>query len=412
VLTRRGWATIGGGLALWIAARLLGSRDLHMIAVGVIILPLLAIVFVRWSHPRIVVHRQLSTAHAFVGARIMVTVNVENRGRVMTSYLLLEDALPAQFGSAARLVVTGIPPRNQHKVTYSIVARRRGRYWIGPLSVYQSDPFGLARAKAQTGPQAELVVYPSVEELDARGLVSQGAGSGDAAAKRLHRSAAEFYTMREYVTGDDLRRIHWPSVARTGELMIRQDESTRRSSAVILLDTRSVAFGDDGSPGFEAAVSAAASLGCALCRSGFAVRMGTVDAPPAMVTQEVLLDLLAGIGPSRTRPLVGALSSLRTASPADTTLAVITAPPAGPEVAALSRSGTSFGRKVVVLIYPRPLATLPVEAVAELEGRATVAKASLQRSGWDVVIAHPEGRLADAWRRTKTRKLQAVGSHS
>jgi uncharacterized protein (DUF58 family) len=412
VPTKRGWATVGAAVALWIAARLVGSQDLHMVAAGVGALPLLAMAFVRWSHPRIVVHRQLSTSRAFAGARVSVTVSVENRGHATTAYLLLEDALPAALGSAARLVVTGIPPRNEHKVSYSILARHRGRYWIGPLSVYQTDPFGLARTKAQTTPKAELVVYPKVEPLDGRGLISQGAGSGDAAAKRLHRSAAEFYTMREYVTGDDLRRIHWPSVARTGTLMIRQDESTRRSSAVLLLDTRTVAFGEQGSPGFEAAVSAAASLGSALTRSGFAVRMGTVDAPPTAVTEEVLLDLLAGIGPSRTRVLAASLLNLRTASPADTTLAVITAPPTGPEVATLSRTGTAFGRKVVILIYPRPLPSLPLEAAAELEGRATVARASLQRAGWEVVIAHPEGKLGDSWRMTKTRKLLAAGSPS
>src|SRR5437899_3317308 len=83
-------------------------------------------------------------------------------------------------------------------------------------------------------------------------------------AGRLHRSAAEFYTMREYVTGDDLRRIHWPSVARTGQLMIRQDESTRRSSALLFLDSRASALGAYGSPGFERAVSVAATLGRAL----------------------------------------------------------------------------------------------------------------------------------------------------
>jgi uncharacterized protein (DUF58 family) len=213
--------------------------------------------------------------------------------------------------------------------------------------------------------------------------------------------------MREYVTGDDLRRIHWPSVARTGQLMIRQDESTRRSAAILLLDTRTNAFGEQGSSGFEAAVSAAGSLGTTLSRSGFTVRFGTTDAPATPVTEEVLLDLLAGISPSRTRTLGAALTGLRAASPADTTLAIITAPPAGAEVATLSRVGTTWGKKVAVLIYPRPLSLLQPEAAIELDGRA-----SLQRSGWTVVIAQPDGKLADAWRKTKTPKLLAAGSAS
>jgi hypothetical protein len=130
------------------------------------------------------------------------------------------------------------------------------------------------------------------------------------------------------------------------------------------------------------------------------------------VTEEVLLDLLAGISPSRTRTLGAALTGLRAASPADTTLAIITAPPAGAEVATLSRVGTTWGKKVAVLIYPRPLSLLQPEAAVELDGRATVARASLQRSGWTVVIAQPDGKLADAWRKTKTPKLLAAGSAS
>jgi uncharacterized protein (DUF58 family) len=218
--------------------------------------------------------------------------------------------------------------------------------------------------------------------------------------------------MREYVTGDDLRRIHWPSVAKTGTLMIRQDESTRRSSAVVLLDTRSVALGPQGSPGFEAAVSATASVARALSRSGFSLRVGTVDAPARAVTEDVMLDLLAGIGASRTKGFMGAVTGIRSPSAADTTLAVITAPPTGAEVAALSRAGTAFGRKLVVLVYPMPLPSLPPEAAAELDARATTARASLQRAGWEVVLLQPEGKLADTWRRTKTQKLQVAGSHS
>jgi hypothetical protein len=159
-------------------------------------------------------------------------------------------------------------------------------------------------------------------------------------------------------------------------------------------------------------VSATASIGRALSRSGFDLRIGTIDAPPRQVTEDVMLDMLSGIGPSRTKGFVGALTGLRTPSAADTTLAIVTAPPTGPEVAALCRVGTAFGRKVVVFVYPMPVASLPPEAVAELDGRASAARVSLQRAGWDVTIMHPEGKLADTWRRTKTQKLQVAVSPS
>ena len=410
--TKRGWAAFAAGLGLWVTARLIGSRDLHMIAAGVAALPFLAILFVRWSNPRLDVHRHLSAVRGFPGSRVHTTLTLENRGRVTTSFLLLEDTLPSALGKPARMVVTGVPPRCTQKVSYTIHCRHRGVYTVGPLVVYLSDPFGLARTRVQAGSESELIVYPEVEDIEAKGLVVQGAGTGEAAVRRLHRSAAEFYTMRAYVTGDDLRRIHWPSVARTGELMIRQDESTRRSSATVFLDTRAAVLGPHGSPGFERAVSMAATIGRALSRAGYSLRLGTVETPPTSVSEEVLLETLASTVPSRAKAVVPALTGLRTSALADTTLVVVTAPPLATEIAVMSRVGTGFGRRLALLVYPSPLASMAVEVAAELEGRATVARASLQRAGWDVYLIHADGKLAETWHVTRKTKLQVTGTPS
>jgi uncharacterized protein (DUF58 family) len=192
VPTKRGWAAFAAGVGLWIAARLLGSRDLHMVAAGVAVLPFLAILFVRWSHPRLDVHRQISAVRASPGSRVTMTLTLENRGRVTTSFLLLEDELPSALGRSARMVITGVPPRCTQNVAYTIHCRRRGRYEVGPLTIYQADPFGFARTRVQVGSRTELVVYPEVEEIETSGLVVTGAGSGEAAVRRLHRSAPEF----------------------------------------------------------------------------------------------------------------------------------------------------------------------------------------------------------------------------
>src|SRR6266508_4594195 len=258
--TKRGWAAFAAGLALWIGSRLAGSADLHMIAVGVVALPFLAALVVQWGRVRIDVQRHLSTVRVLPGTRVVITLRIENRGPG-APLLLLEDALPADLGRSARVVAAGIPARNHQTVSYSVVCRRRGRFTVGPLSIGIVDPFGLARVRTQTRETNELIVYPEVEDISVAHLALQGAGAGESAVRHLHRTAAEFYTMREYVTGDDLRRIHWPSVARTGKLMIRQDEATRRSSATLFFDNRSAALGNDGSPSFERAVSVAASVG-------------------------------------------------------------------------------------------------------------------------------------------------------
>lgn len=344
---------------------------------------------------------------------MVVTVDIANQGSTTTPFLLLEDELSPALGKPARLVVTGVPPGSRQTVSYSVGTRHRGRYTIGPLSISITDPFGLSRVKLQTQVKNDLIVYPAVEELEPWTLGMQGAGSGESTVRHLFRSAAEFYTMREYITGDDLRRIHWPSVARTGHLMIRQDESTRRSIATIFLDNRSSALGPDASPGFEKGVSVVASIGRLLIDAGFAVRLATLDMEPIQVTETALFEALAMVGSVRTRGIADALTTLRSAARADTSLALVTAPPQGPELAAMSHIGSGFGRKLAVFIHPVTVSSLPREARTEVESRASIARGALQHAGWEVFVIAPDGRLTDVWRSSRrSRKLQVAGSYS
>src|SRR6266540_1748628 len=223
----RGLVVFAGGIALWLAARAIGSPDLHMVAVGVTILPFASALFARWSRARLTVTRRLSHTKVRPGQRITVELEVENAAAAPTSFILVEDQLPPTLGRPARLVLSGIPGRNSQRVTYSLVCRTRGRFSIGPLRMDLSDPFALTKVRLEFGDRDDLVVFPEVEELDRAPSSQYGSGAGESASRQLFRTAEEFYTMREYVLGDDLRRIHWPSVARRGKLMIRQDESAR-----------------------------------------------------------------------------------------------------------------------------------------------------------------------------------------
>jgi uncharacterized protein (DUF58 family) len=412
VPTKRGWAALIAGLSLWVAARFLGSNDLHMVAAGIVVVPVVATFFVRMSKVHLGVWRTLSSVRVFPGTRVVVRITVENRGRTAVPFLLLEDALPAVVGRNARLVVTGIPARHGQTVSYRVVCRQRGTFTLGPLSVHVTDPFGLARASIQAVGTSELIVYPAVEQLEARGLASQGIGAGESAVRHLFRSAAEFYTMREYVHGDDLRRIHWPSVARTGRLMIRQDEATRRATAVLFLDNRSSVLGRNGSPGFEKAVSVAASVGRTLIRGGFALTLATAGSPPRQVAEEGLLETLSGLAPVRKRSVADSLAGLRGSAVSDSSLAIVMAPPAAAEVAGLSRLGSAFGRRIAVFVYPVALGGLAPAAAAELEGRASAARASLQRAGWAVFLVHTDGTLAETWQSRARTKVPAVARSS
>src|SRR5439155_7680106 len=137
----RGYVVFGAGVGLWFAARLVGSPDLHMVAVGVAILPLAAGAFARWSRARLGVVRRLSATKVVPGQRVRVELEVENRSPAATSFILLEDQMPATLGRPARLVIPGLPARNSTRAHYSLMCRNRGRYLIGTRCLDYSDSF-------------------------------------------------------------------------------------------------------------------------------------------------------------------------------------------------------------------------------------------------------------------------------
>jgi uncharacterized protein (DUF58 family) len=392
---------------MWIAARFVGSPELHIVAVGVAVLPFASALFVRWSRARLQVTRRLSHTKVQPGQRVTVELEVENGAPTSTSFILVEDRLPPTLGRPARLVLSGIPGKNAQRVSYSMVCRTRGRFSIGPLRMDLSDPFALTKVRLEFSERDDLVVFPEIEDLDRTPSSHYGSGAGESASRQLFRTAEEFYTMREYVLGDDLRRIHWPSVARRGKLMIRQDESARRSLATVVLDTRVGAFGQAYTEPFERAVSVAASLGVHLSRSGFALRLAAGQPRPMPVTEDAFLEALASAAHTPTRPLGSMLIPLRTSAVPDTTLVVVTAPPLPADVAAMVRIGTIFGPKMAALIYPIDPETLPEGQRATMVDQATSARLSLVRAGWDVFVLPPQGRLQDVWH-ANSRKLPAV----
>jgi uncharacterized protein (DUF58 family) len=110
------------------------------------------------------------------------------------------------------------------------------------------------------------------------GIMLGGAwtGSGDNRPRSFATGSAEDVTVREYRRGDDLRRVHWRSSARVGELMVRREEQPWQSRATVFLDNRLVSHRGQGvASSLEAAVSTAASVAVHLAQRGYAVRLVT-----------------------------------------------------------------------------------------------------------------------------------------
>jgi uncharacterized protein (DUF58 family) len=246
-----------------------------------------------------------------------VRLRLDNVSRLPSGVLLMEDALPYVLGGRPRFVLDRVEPRGVREVSYPVRADVRGRYRVGPLSVRLSDPFGLVELTRSFASVDDLIVTPIVSHLPPVRLGGDWAGGGESTSRSVAVSGSDDAATREYRHGDDLRKVHWRSTARVGELMVRREEQPFQSRATLLLDTRAVAHRGEG-PGssFEWAVSAAASIAVALTRSGFALRLvsddGTDLLPPLLPgTAGAALDALAAVTAARSPTLEAATEQLR-----------------------------------------------------------------------------------------------------
>ena len=141
---------------------------------------------------------------------------------------------------------------------YRLPTDRRGLVQIGPLEVVVGDPFGLTSLATVAAPKVALTVYPHVDQIDPLPYTTgHDPLAGARQPNSLGRTGEDFYALRPYVVGDDLRRIHWPTSARHDELLVRQNELPWQGRTTVLLDVRKAAHAGDS---LEVAVSAAASI--------------------------------------------------------------------------------------------------------------------------------------------------------
>src|SRR3954467_9700384 len=142
------------------------------------------------------------------------------------------------------------------------------------MSVRVSDPFGLVELGRAFRSTATLTVTPRTAPLPPIPLGGAWTGSGDNRPRAFAMGSAEDVTVREYRNGDDLRRVHWRSTARVGELMVRREEQPWESRATVVLDTRARAHRGEGpAASFEWAVAATASVALHLRHGGYKLRL-------------------------------------------------------------------------------------------------------------------------------------------
>ena len=258
------------GLSL-VLGRTFGVPELFLLAGMGFVALIAAIIATLSARLELSVLRVASPNRLRVGTPARVDLSLQNQSRRRTPVLHLRDEV--QNSSGASLILAPIKGKETAKVAYRLPTQQRGALSIGPLDLRIGDPLGLTTSLIRASDQVSLVVHTELVDL---GALHSSAGNDPTADQQPIRSLAsggdEFFALRPYVVGDELRRVHWRASARSDELVVKQEERPRTGRVTVILDRRSEAYSDAG---FERAVSATLSVLYAGWRGDDALRYVT-----------------------------------------------------------------------------------------------------------------------------------------
>ncbi|MGC8786240.1 MAG: DUF58 domain-containing protein [Anaerolineae bacterium] len=179
--------------------------------------------------------RQTRSMRSQVGEAVEERFLVRNKGILPKLWVEVRDHsnLP---GHRASWVVTALGAHETRGWAVRTICQQRGRFTLGPISVISSDPFGLFERRKHIPASSSVVVYPLTVDLPYFVLPSGELPGGGAMRRRTHYITTNVSSIRDYFPGDSFNRIHWPSTARTGRLMVKEFELDPTGDVWLFLD--------------------------------------------------------------------------------------------------------------------------------------------------------------------------------
>ena len=307
-MTRRGRLTLLLGAATYVAAWLFGATALYPVATGLVLAPLAASAWVRLSAAPMQLRRRAGKGTLLEGEDVWVTLDVRPGTRVPPPSLSVTERI-SRLGLRETPLRQG---RGSSRGTYVLERVARGRYAIEAARATVADPFGLARATVDLDATGAMLVYPRLVALD-RLFSESGAHAQDGRRLLLRRPTGfDLHSVREYEHGESLRKVHWPTTARRGQLMVKELEDAPRDEIAVVLDADAGAVSGES---FDVQVRAAGSVLRAHAARGrrAVLAINSAHRPSARVSSldgewAAALALLAEAEPNGDRPVVELLA--------------------------------------------------------------------------------------------------------
>lgn len=175
--------------------------------------------------------------HAFLGEKVKIHLHIRNMGWLPLPWLELRETLPVALAGPNHFQsVIHLGPRGEAKFEYSIEARKRGYYPIGPLSISTGDILGLSDSLQASSREDALVVYPKVIPFTSMELPSQSPQGTLRHTVPLFEDPTRVFGKRGYASGDSLRRIDWKASASSGRLQVKLFEPSIALETFIFLN--------------------------------------------------------------------------------------------------------------------------------------------------------------------------------
>ena len=291
IVSASGWIVLGLGLSTLICGVILGWQEFIYVAItafGIIA----ACVFFIFGRSTYGVTVALNPSRVVVGERAFGQIVVTNNG----AKALLPSRLELPVGDGrAEFHIPSLKPDEQHEELFAVPTNRRAVIVAGPAVSVRGDQLGLLRRAVRWTEPVDLFVHPVTTPLapSAAGLVRDLEGQ---VTKTITNNDISFHALRAYVPGDDRRYVHWRTSARTGQLMVRQFEETRRSQLTIIHSEYAGYYESEAE--FELGVSVMASMAAQVIRDGTQMsvvsesRQLKTHSPSALLDDSCRLDLV------------------------------------------------------------------------------------------------------------------------
>ena len=365
-MTRRGRSTLLLGAATYVVAWLFGAKALYPVATGLVLAPLVALAWVRLAAAPIRLRRRAGKGALLEGEDVWVSLDAQPESRVPLPGLTVTERI-ARFGEQ---VTTLSHAGRGYRGTYVLERVPRGRYLVESARAAIDDPFGLARAEVELDARGSLLVYPRLVPLD-RLFSESGAHAQDGRRLLLRRpSGFDLHSVREYEQGESLRKVHWKTTARRGQLMVKELEDAPRDEIAVILDADASAVVGES---FDVQVRAAGSILRAHASHArrAVLAVNSAERPSVRVASldgdwQAALTVLAAAEPNGERPVVELLA--RESGPASRAVetAVVTARLSGALVTKLVQRALAGQGVSVVLVDTASFAGRPAGVEPEL----------------------------------------------